>query len=86
MPPHSCPLIDHMQTFFAERPVCMPPIQFDGAYYDDLHSMLEVLRRVNADLRMGVFAAEDLELEVGMLCNRIHDLENECERLRRSIG
>jgi len=86
MPPHSCPLIDHIQAFFAERPVSMPTIYFDGVYYDDLHSMLEALRRVNADLRIGALAAEDLELEVGMLCHRIHDLENECERLRRSIG
>jgi hypothetical protein len=86
MPPHSCPLIDHIQALFAERPLSMPPIEFDGAYYDDLHSMLEALRRVNADLGIGALAAEDLELEVGMLCHRIHDLENECDRLRRSIG
>lgn len=86
MSPYSCPLIDHIQAFFAERPLSMPPIEFDGAYYDDLHSMLEALRWVNADLRIGALAAEDLELEVGMLCHRIHDLEHECERLRRSIG
>jgi hypothetical protein len=86
MPPHSCPLIDHIQAFFAERPISMPPIEFDGVYYDDLHSMLEALRRVNADLRIGALAAEDLEMEVGMLCRRIEDLESEVARLRRSIG
>lgn len=86
MPPHSCPLIDHIQAQFADRPVSLPPVEFDGVYYDDLHSMLEALRRVNADLRMGSLVAEDLELEVGMLCRRIEDLEGEVARLRRSVG
>mgnify|MGYP003337180244 FL=1 len=78
MPPYTCPLIDHIQTQFADRPVSLPAIQFQGVILDDLHSMLEALRVANADLRIGCELALELQREND-------ELRAEIERLRRSL-